>query len=155
MSLNSDRQSIRAFTIHLTTIFRYKATDNTNISGTTSKRFLSHVKTKNELTNYLAEKAISNFENVNDGYAVSYATKCISNLEDFAQEMMTHDHEEADTLLLLHAADVSARNPFTELHIYSPDTDVFLLTIHKYPILCTNTALKTGSDKQARAMPIR
>ena len=133
----------KRFTMHLTTIFRYKVTNNTNISRTTSKKFLSHVKTKTELTNYLAEKAIANFENVNGGYAVSYATKCISNLEDFAREMMTHDHEEADTLLLLHAADVSARNPFTELHIYSPDTDVFLLTIHKYPILCANTAFKT------------
>ena len=69
--------------------------------------------------------------------------------------MMTHDHEEADTLLLLHAADVSARNPFTELHIYSPDTDVFLLIIHKYPILCENTAFKAGSGKQARTIPIR
>ena len=141
--------------MHLTIMFRYKVTDNTNISGTTSKRFLSHVKTKNELTNYLAEKAISNFENVNGGYAVSYATKCISNLEDFVQEMMTHDHEEADTLLLLHAADVSARNPFTELHIYSPDTDVFLLTIHKYPILCASTAFKTGSGKHTRTILIR
>ena len=64
--------------------------------------------------------------------------------------MMTHDHEEADTLLLLHAADVSARNPFTECHIYSPDTDVFLLTIHKYPILCASAAFKTGSSKHAR-----
>ena len=42
------------------------------------------------------------------------------------------------------AADVSARNPFTELHIYSPDIDVFFLTIHKYPILCANIAFKTG-----------
>ena len=63
--------------------------------------------------------------------------------------------EGADTLLLLHAADVSARNPFTELHIYSPDTDVFLLTIHKYPILCVNTAFKTGSGKRTRTIPIR
>ena len=129
--------------MHLTTIFRYKVTNNTNISRTTSKKFLSHVKTKTELTNYLAEKAITNFENVNGGYAVSYAIKCISNLEDFAQGMRTHDHEEADTLLLLHTADVSARNPLTQLHIYSPDTDVFLLTIHKYPILFVNTAFKT------------
>ena len=68
-------------------------------------------------------------------------------MEDFTQEMMTHDHEEADTLLLLHAADVSARNPFTELHIYSPDTDVFLLTIHKYPILCANTAFDWQTGK--------
>ena len=86
---------------------------------------------------------------------VLYFQQNFSNLEDFAQEMMTHDHEEADTLLLLHAADVSARNPFTELHIYSPDTDVFLLIIHKYPILCENTAFKAGSGKQARTIPIR
>ena len=89
VSLNSNRPSIRAFTMHLTIIFRYKVTDNTIISGTTSKKFLSHVKTKNELTIYLAEKAITNFENVNGGYAASYTAKYISNLEDFAQEMMT------------------------------------------------------------------
>ena len=92
--------------MHLTIIFRYKVTDNTNISGATSKKFLSHVKTKNKLTIYLVEKAITNFENVNGGYAVSYTTKCILNLEDFAEEMMTQDHEEADTLLLLHTVDV-------------------------------------------------
>ena len=86
---------------------------------------------------------------------MSHTTKCISNLEDFAQEMMTHDYEEADTLRLLHVTDVSARNPFTELHICSPDTDVFLLTIPKYPILCANTAFMTGSGKQARTIPIR
>ena len=103
----------------------------------------------------MAEKAITNFENVNVGYAVSYTTKRISNLEDFAQEIMTHDHEEADTLLLLHSADVSARNLFTELHIYSPDTDIFLLTIHKYPILSANTTFKTGRGKQERTIPIR
>ena len=74
VSLNSDRPSIRAFTMHLTIIFRYKITDNTNIPGTTSKMFLPHVKTKNELTIFLAEKAITNFENVNGGYAVSYTT---------------------------------------------------------------------------------
>ena len=45
--------------------------------------FLLHAKTKNDLTIYLAEKALTNFENVNGGYAVIYTTKCISNLEDF------------------------------------------------------------------------
>ena len=60
--------------MHLTIKFRYKVTDNTNIFGTTSKRFLSHVKTKNELTIYLAQKVITNFVNMNGGYAVSYTT---------------------------------------------------------------------------------
>ena len=141
--------------MHLTIIFRYKVTDNTNFSGTTSQTFLSHVKTKNDLTIYLVEKAITYFKNVSDGYAVSYRTKCISNVEDFAQEIMTYDHEETDTLLLLHTTDVSARISFTELHIYSPDTDIFLLTIQKYSILCANTALKTGSGKQVKTIPVR
>ena len=81
VSLNSDWPSIRAFTMHLTIIFRYKVTDNTNISRATPKKFLSHVKIKNEPIMYLAEKAITNFENVNGSYVVSYTTKCISNLE--------------------------------------------------------------------------
>ena len=105
--------------MHLTTIFRYKVTDNKNISGTTSKKFLSHVNTKNELTNYLGEKAITNFKNVNGDYAGSYATKCISNLENFTQEMMTNYHEEANTLLLLHAADVS-QETLSQSFTYTP-----------------------------------
>ena len=89
------------------------------------------------------------------GCTASYTTKCISNLEDFAQEMITHNYE-ADTLLLLHAADVSARNPFTKLLIYSPDTDVFLLTTHRYPVLCANTSFSTStSGKQVRTIPVR
>ena len=101
-SLIRDRLSIRAFTMHLAIIFRYKVTNNTNIFGTISKRYLSHVKTKNDLTIYLAKNAVTNFKNVNGGYAVSYTTKCISNLEDFAQEMMTHNHGEADMLQLMY-----------------------------------------------------
>ena len=82
-------------------------------------------------------------------------TQCVSNLGSFAEEMLVHDHEEADTLILLHAVDVSERNPFSELHIFSPDTDVFLLTVHMYPNLCTNTIFKTGHGENARNIPIR
>ena len=39
--------------------------------------------------------------------------------------------------------------------MHPPDTGVFLLTIHKYPILCANTEFETGSGKQARTIPIR
>ena len=67
--------------MHLTIIFRHKVTDNTNISRATPKKIISYVKTKNEPMMYLTEKAITNFENVNGGYVVSYTTKCISNLE--------------------------------------------------------------------------
>ena len=120
VSLNSDWPSIREFTIHLTTTFRYKVTDNINISGMTSKMFLSHVKTKNELTNYLAEKAIVNLKNVNGGYPVSYATKCISNLEDFAQEMMTHDHEEKQTRCYYYTQLMYQQETLSQSFTYTP-----------------------------------
>ena len=110
----------KRFTMHLTTIFRYKVTNNTNISRTTSKKFLSHVKTKTELTNYLAEKAITNFENVNGGYAVSYATKCISNLEDFAQEMMTHNHEEKQTRCYYYTQLMYQQETLSQSFTYTP-----------------------------------
>ena len=44
--------------------------------------------------------------------------------------MKAHDHEEADTLLVLQAIDVANRYPFTEVVVFSPDTDVFLLLVH-------------------------
>ena len=56
--------------MHLT-IFRYKVTDNTNISQATSEKFLLHVKAKNELTIYLVEKGATNFKNMNGSYVVS------------------------------------------------------------------------------------
>ena len=86
----------------------------------TSKMFLSHVKTKNELTNYLAEKAIVNLKNVNGGYPVSYATKCISNLEDFAQEMMTHDHEEKQTRCYYYTQLMYQQETLSQSFTYTP-----------------------------------
>ena len=86
---------------------------------------------------------------------VSYETYSLSNLPDLPEELSCHDHEEADTLMLLHAVNVASRNPFAELNIYSPDTDVFLLTIFKYPELCTNTVFKTGRGADIRNIPIR
>ena len=55
---------------------------------------------KQKMSYLFGRKAITNSKNGNVGYAVSYTTKCISNLEEFAQEMMTLNHEVADTLLL-------------------------------------------------------
>ena len=42
-------------------------------------------------------------------------------------------------LLIKVLLNVSSRNPFSDLNIFSPGTDVFLLLIHKYESLCLNT----------------
>ena len=42
-----------------------------------------------------------------------------------SQQICNHNHEEADTFIILHVLDVSSINPFAELIINSPDTDKF------------------------------
>ena len=76
---------------------------------------------------------MTNFKNVNGGYAVSYTTKCISNLEDFAQEMMTHDHGEADRLQLMYQQETLSQS-FT----YTP----LILMYFSYYSQVSNTLCK-------------
>ena len=68
--------------------------------------------------------------------------------------MRNHDHEEADTLLILHCCDVAQRDPFTECIVFSPDTDVFLLLIHHFPELSQSTIFRTGRGDQLRDISI-
>ena len=62
-------------------------------------------------------------------YVVTYDLGSESNRQ-IADDLINHDHEEADTLLILHAINIAKEDPFTECVIYSPDTDVFLLLVH-------------------------
>ena len=96
------------------------------------KQFLSHVLTKRDLTVYLSKYLKDYFEDSNHQYVLSYENKSVSNIAGYSDELQEHDHEEADTLLILHAADTATLNPFSECVAYSPDTDVFPLLIHHY-----------------------
>ena len=49
--------------------------------------------------------------------------------EDFSY--LQSNHEEADTKIVLHAVDATTRGA-TDLRIYSPDTDVFILALRRY-----------------------
>ena len=57
--------------------------------------------------------------------------------------MKEHNQEEADTGIILHALDVTKRNPFTDLVISCSDTDVLLLLLHYFDDLCTSTVFRT------------
>lgn len=117
---------------------KYKISDNTDISNIPLKQFISHVETKHELTVYLSKLVQLEFEEINLAYTITFDRQCESNFVD----KFSHDHEEADTLLILQALNVAKVAPFIECVIYSPDTDVFLLAIHYYPSLPQVTALK-------------
>ena len=133
---------------------RYKITDETNLVNTTMKIFLSHVDTKQELTVYLAQKAIPKFSEIGMSHIVTYDIMSVTNIDDVAFGIDVHDHEEADTLLTLHGVKVSHRLPFCECIIYSPDTDVFLLLVHYYPSLPSATKFKTGNGADIRMIDI-
>ena len=60
--------------------------------------------------------------------------------------------EDADTRIIHHSPDVS-RTGATELYIQSPDTDVFVLAIHCYHELCSNTYYVTGVGNLKQVIP--
>ena len=64
------------------------------------------------------------------------------------------DQEEADTKIVLHTFDGTA-NGATEIRIHSPDTDVFILALRRYPGLCQNTVFVTGKGKTYRMIKLR
>ena len=80
-------------------------------------------------------------------FVVSWACQCEATNQ--ATEHLQSNHEEADTKLILHAIDATA-NGTTTLEIHSPDTDVFVLSLRRYPELCQNTYFVTGSSQRRR-----
>ena len=55
----------------------------------------------------------------------------------------------------MHAVDVAANDPFKELTVWSPDTDVFLLLIYYQQSLCNRTLFHTGRGNDERDIDIR
>ena len=132
---------------------RYRVTDETCLSNTTMKKFLSHIETKQDLTVYLSNKVIEKFTNIATQFVVTFDTKSVTNINDLSIST-NHDHEEADTLLILHATEIAQRSAFSDCVIYSPDTDVFLLLIHFYESLPILTKFKTGKGEYQREINI-
>ena len=67
---------------------------------------------------------------------------------------LASNHEEADTKLLLHAVDATISGA-TSIEIMSPDTDVFVLSLRRFPQLCQNTTFVTGRGDHLRKIALR
>ena len=63
------------------------------------------------------------------------------------------NQEKADTKMILHALDATA-NGATQLQIHSPDTNVFVLALRRYPELCENTLFVTGRGQHHRIIEL-
>ena len=76
-------------------------------------------------------------------FVVVFNETVFSNMSDLDDQLSDYNHEETDTGIVLHAVDVSKRDPFTELVILCSDTDVLLILLHYFDDLCGTTVFKT------------
>ena len=116
------------------------------------KRLLAHVSTKDELTQYLASKTLEKGRQNGLHVVVAWSSKCRATHKDMAY--LDSDQEEADTKILLHAVDATASGA-KSIKIFSPDTDVFVLALRRYPELCADTSFVTGRGQHHRNIQLR
>ena len=83
---------------------------------------------------------------------VAWGTECEATQRDVRHLRSTQ--EEADTKIILHALDAFAQGA-TQLSIYSPDTDVLVLALRRYPDLCSNSCFVTGTGSSRRVINLR
>ena len=128
------------------TSIQFKIEDNTEIKGSL-KRFLSNEATKKDLVSYLAKK-LHEFLQLNSwNYAVSADGFTVGNIEGHTQ----NNHEEADTLVVLHAIEASstplAGDQEHHVTIISPDTDVFVLLCSHHKTLAPKTFMQVNDER--------
>ena len=100
LSLKSKTRANRAGGIQT----QYKVEHDAFIGNLKTKEFLSSTKPKEELTIYLSKKLIREFPHENRNYVVVYENKCETYISNFENDLRTHCHEEADTLIVLHGS---------------------------------------------------
>ena len=104
--------------------------DITIIKHLKTSEFLSHIKTKQDLTVYLRQKLKTALTKTSISYVISYKNKCLTNLRDFGYDLQRHNHEEADTLILLHSFQIAKNDLFREVVIVCSDADVLLMLLY-------------------------
>ena len=119
------------------------------------KELLSHILTKEDLTIHLAEDCVDRLSKVGKQSVVVFDPKCITNIPQYPEKLLQHNQEEADTLILLQSKNVTDLDPFTDLYVVSPDTDILLLLIYYYPQLCASTTFRTGIGNDQSNIEIR
>ena len=114
------------------------------------KKLLAHSKTKGKLTTFLVKNVKDNANGRQ--VVVAWGTECEATQRDVRHLRSTQ--EEADTKIILHALDASAQGA-TELSIYSPETDVLVLALRRYPDLCSNSCFVTGTGSSRRVINLK
>ena len=123
---NSLKEATRIRRQGMQTPVEYHITDTTNIAKISQAKLLSHPKIKHQLTSYLGQTSLNDASSNGRHVVVAWGTRCKASFSDKAY--MSSEQEKADTNLLLHAKDAVACDA-TNIHIFSPDSDVLILAI--------------------------
>lgn len=117
---------------------RYKTEDNTDIGHLETKKFISFMDTKNDLTEYLSKK-LQRLLNVN--FVVFFGTTTLHNMASSDPNLLTYSQEEANTRTILHALDLCRSDPLSEFVVSCSYTVVLLLLLNYFDYLnsCTQS----------------
>ena len=116
------------------------------------KSLLSHVKTKMGLSSYLGGKIFDKACAETRRVIVAWVCECKCSHTDMGH--LRSNQEEAETKILLHAVVATSRGA-SGISIHSPDTDVLVLAVRWYPLLCPSTTFVTGTGQKRRSMPLK
>ena len=108
-------------------------------------RFLSHEKTKADLTDYLAKATLEYQKNAPQLFITSASGHTRSNRNMHFED---NNHEEADTLMICLPAEASQQCPDAQLVFFTPDTDVLILAVAHYDKLCKRMLLSMVSGTE-------
>ena len=75
-------------------------------------------------------------------------------MRDFDYGLQGHNHEEADTLIILHCFQIAKIDSFREVFIVCSDTDVLLMLLYHYQTLCTQAIMHVGRGDYKRDINI-
>ena len=120
----------------------YKITDSTDLRTVSMKKLLSHIRTKDALTAYLAHQLVSHAKKTCKSYVVAWRTEAAASHRSV--DSLSSTQEEADTKLILHALDAAKRGA-TKLSIFAQDTDVLVLAVRRYPELPSESFFMPGN----------
>lgn len=121
---------------------QYKIRPETKIASIPMNKLLAHDKTKDELTEFLSEHLRQFGLTHNKRFVMSWRDTAASS-HGIDVSSLSSTQEEADTKIILHAAYLSQKGTKT-IHVFSPDTDVFILALRRYPQLSQDLAIFLG-----------
>ena len=127
-SLKAKTRAKRAKAKKATIEISYRMNDHMSLSYVTLKDLLTSTKTKRSLTKYLADGLLTQKSFQGRLIVVQGGTARSENCA-VSEEVLSHSHEEADTLIPLHALDAMKDDKRKLIVVHCADTDILTLLV--------------------------